>query len=196
MPSSFTRHQTSGHQTSDRSILGLTPWPRASKPLRFRWKRFFRYLYLRFLRLKGSPRAIARGLAVGAFAGMFPLFGLQMLLGILLAVVFKGNKLAAAAATWLSNPLTYVPIYAMNYHIGRVLLRLDEVDVARQSFTDWNQIIAFGSDVLASLMVGSCVVGLIVSLMAYCLGYQLSCQFRKRQLHRLKQKIRRQLYSR
>ncbi len=160
-----------------------------------RFQRFWRYVYLRFLRLKGSPSAIARGLAAGAFAGMFPFFGFQMLLGVVLAMLLKGNKFAAAAATWLSNPLTYVPIYTTNYHIGRVLLRMEAVDVARQSFSDLNQMVAFGSDVLISLLLGSFVVGLVVSLITYCVGYKLSSQFRKRQLRRLKQRIRQQLYS-
>ncbi|MEO0852065.1 MAG: DUF2062 domain-containing protein, partial [Cyanobacteria bacterium J06648_11] len=87
------------------------------KPLRA-----VRYFYLRLIRLQATPAEIARGLAVGVFAGMFPAFGFQTIVSVLFATVIRGNKLAAAAATWVSNPLTYVPIYAFNFQVGKRLL--------------------------------------------------------------------------
>ena len=51
----------------------------------------------------------ARGLAAGVFMGCFPIFGLQTLLGIALASLVRGNHILAAAGTWISNPLTYIP---------------------------------------------------------------------------------------
>ena len=64
----------------------------------------------------------ARGLGAGIFCGCFPFFGLQTLLGIGLASVLRGNHLLAAAGTWISNPLTYVPLYWFNYQLGCWLL--------------------------------------------------------------------------
>ncbi|MFS8808493.1 DUF2062 domain-containing protein, partial [Synechococcus sp. R6-10] len=99
-----------------RSYSGSLPGPTLARrdPS---WKRWLRYLYLRLLRLQSSPKEIARGLAVGVFAGCFPIFGFQTLAALVLAVPFRGNKLAAAAGTWVSNPFTYVPIYAFNYQV-------------------------------------------------------------------------------
>jgi hypothetical protein len=104
-----------------RSYSGSQPGPTLARrdPS---WKRWLRYLYLRLLRLQSSPKEIARGLAVGVFAGCFPIFGFQTLAALVLAVPFRGNKLAAAAGTWVSNPFTYVPIYAFNYQVGEWLL--------------------------------------------------------------------------
>ncbi|HAC63327.1 MAG TPA: hypothetical protein DCF68_07235, partial [Cyanothece sp. UBA12306] len=42
------------------------------KRLGFRWNRSCRYWLLKFRRLRGTPAAIARGLACGVFAGSFP----------------------------------------------------------------------------------------------------------------------------
>ncbi|MGB5711332.1 MAG: DUF2062 domain-containing protein, partial [Waterburya sp.] len=82
----------------------------------------FRYTYLKLLRLRGKPRFVAKGLAVGVFAGCFPFFGIQTFLGLFLATVSRGSKVAALAATWISNPLTYLPLYLFNYKIGKLLL--------------------------------------------------------------------------
>jgi uncharacterized protein (DUF2062 family) len=88
------------------------------KPSLPAWKRQLRYLYLRFLRLQGSPQYLARGIASGVFSGCFPLFGLQIIIGVTIATVFRGHRIMAAAATWVSNPFTYVPLFAFNYQVG------------------------------------------------------------------------------
>ena len=83
------------------------------------WRRRLQYWYWRLVRLQGQPDAIARGLACGVFAGLFPIFGLQTIVGVFLAILLGGNKILAAAGTWISNPLTYVPIYGFNFHVGK-----------------------------------------------------------------------------
>lgn len=90
------------------------------------WQKTWRYPYLRFIRLRGSTEAIARGLAVGVFAGMFPIFGFQMAIAVVLAAFVRGNKIVAAAATWVSNPLSYLPLFAFNFQVGRWLLGSSE----------------------------------------------------------------------
>ena len=151
-----------------------------------RIKRFSRYLLLRFIRLKGSSETIARGLAVGAFAGMFPIFGGQTIIGVLLAFLVKGNKVAAMAATWISNPLTYIPIYALNYHIGRRLLNAAPATINQQNIADVASIMEHGREFAVALLLGSCVTGLIMGLFAYLVGHKLSFRlkhyYRKRRL--------------
>ena len=48
-----------------------------------RWPlvRQIKLLVVRFLRLRGAPEEIAKGLALGIFIGLTPTFGFQMLLG-------------------------------------------------------------------------------------------------------------------
>ncbi|MGB7312113.1 MAG: DUF2062 domain-containing protein, partial [Nodosilinea sp.] len=105
--------------TSDATVeLTPSPKPAMRKTTQPQWRRQIRYVYLRFLRLQGTPEQLARGLASGVFSGCFPLFGFQIVLGIAAATVLRGNRIMAAAATWVSNPFTYVPIFAFNYQVG------------------------------------------------------------------------------
>ncbi len=141
------------------------------------WKRQLRYLYLRFVRMREHPQAIARGLAVGVFAGCFPLFGLQTIIGVALAFLVRGSKLAAAAGTWISNPLTYIPLFAFNYKIGQLLLGAytDETSQSQfiQNWESWSQMAESGADLVIILLLGSFVVGIGTSFIAYVFALQL-----------------------
>ncbi|MEL6382646.1 MAG: DUF2062 domain-containing protein [Cyanobacteria bacterium J06626_18] len=137
-----------------------------------RWRRRARYIYLKFIRLRGHPKELARGLAAGVFAGMFPLFGLQTIIGVAIAFRIKGNALMAAGGTWISNPFTYVPIYAFNYKVGSWILRRSDT----QPFTDVESIkswVETGTDVMVNLMLGSFVMGLMFGILAYFIGLPL-----------------------
>lgn len=111
---------------------------------------------------EGSQGERARGLAAGIFCGCFPFFGLQTLLGVALASLVRGNHLLAAAGTWISNPLTYVPLYWFNYHLGCWLIGPAEA---------WPGITALraeslghlGWSVASRLLLGSTLMGLLAS---------------------------------
>jgi hypothetical protein len=149
--------------------------------------RQLRYAYLRLLRLQGTPAEIGRGIAVGLLAGMFPFFGVHTILALLAATAVRGNKLAAAAATWVVNPLTCVPIYAFNFQVGRWLLQSDRTTTLT-SEQSVSQLLQQGSDFASSLLVGSGVVGAIVAIAGYLLALPLvrlfKHQMRIRQLER------------
>lgn len=149
---------------------------RATWPL---WRRRLQYFYLRFLRLRGSPQELSRGIASGVFAGCFPLFGFQTLIGIGVATVLRGNKILAAASTWISNPFTYLPIFAFNYQVGRWVLgegALQEFD-SLDSLRSWMEM---GADVTSRLMLGSAVVGLVLGVISYYVGIRVIHQIRQR----------------
>ncbi|HEY9887720.1 MAG TPA: DUF2062 domain-containing protein [Candidatus Obscuribacterales bacterium] len=139
-----------------------------------RSRRRVRYFYLKFIRVRGHPKELARGMAAGVFAGMFPLFGLQTLMGVAIALRIKGNPLMAAAGTWISNPLTYVPIYAFNYRVGCWLLGRPTVNLNLfadvESLKAW---LATGTDVGVALMLGSLVMGIVMSGLSYVVGLPL-----------------------
>lgn len=145
---------------------------RAKRPQPF-WQRQWRYFYLRFVRLQGTSAAIARGIAVGVFAGMFPIFGFQILASVLLATWVRGNKLAAAAATWVSNPFTYVPLFAFNYQVGQRLLGLEQIPLAKLEVMFSGEILRLGTGLAAALFFGCLVVGLVAAPVSYFLSYGL-----------------------
>ena len=159
------------------------------KMSRPQWRRQLRYVYLRFLRLQGSPEQLARGMASGIFSGCFPLFGFQTILGIGVATVLRGNRLMAAAATWISNPFTYVPIFAFNYQVGHWILgggrpqAFDDPDTLRS----WMDL---GTEVSVRLMLGSTVVGVVAGVASYLIGLPLIRRMRSRRLARQQQKLK------
>ncbi len=119
---------------------------------------------------EGTPAKRARGLAVGVFSGCFPFFGFQTFIGILLAGLVRGNYLLAVAGTWISNPLTYLPLYWFNYKVGDVFLgegrdlhNLSEL--TKQQLFD--QGLLFGSKIL----LGSSIVGLMTGLASGLASY-------------------------
>ena len=152
---------------------------RNSRKLAQRWRRILHYFYLRFIRLRGSPESIARGLAAGVFAGLFPFIATQMAIAILLAVLIRGNKLMAAAATWISNPFTAIPIYAFNFQVGRWLLGSSEYTFSRDIFLSWDAMMDLGSDFMVDLLVGCLVVASICALSSYFLGLWLVQRLRE-----------------
>lgn len=142
-------------------------------------QRQLRYFYLRFLRLRGSPETIARGLAAGVFAGWFPLFGLQIILGIALATLVRGNKLVAAAGTWISNPFTYIPIYLFNFRVGQWLMRSRDWQFSRDSLLSLQKIRELGDEFIMVLFTGCLVMGLSSAIVSYLLGLWLAYRFRR-----------------
>ncbi|WP_225901101.1 DUF2062 domain-containing protein [[Leptolyngbya] sp. PCC 7376] len=128
--------------------------------------RLFRYWYLKIRRQEGSSEAIARGWACGVFAGSFPLFGLQTLIGLLLATLLRGNKFTAAAGTWISNPFTYVPIYYFNFRIGEIILR-QQAEFSVDQLESWTQMGLAGFHFMFILFTGCIVVGSALGIAAY-----------------------------
>lgn len=156
------------------------------------WQCQIRYYYHRLLRMEGSPEVIARGLAVGVFAGWFPWFGLQTLIALTIALVVRGNKVIAVAATWISNPLTYVPIFAFNYHIGLLVLRSPEDEPFElTALESWQGVQELGSTILVPLFLGSFVVGIISASLSYFVGLRLIQRARQRRLARRRKRQRR-----
>ena len=93
--------------------------------LRSRWIRPFSHLFRHPSLWHLNRRSVPRALAVGLFAAFILPVG-QFLLAALLAVSLRANVPLAAAATLVSNPLTFGPIYFGAYRLGSFLLRHSE----------------------------------------------------------------------
>lgn len=112
---------------------------------------------------EGSPGQRARGLAAGVFTGCLPFFGLQIVLGVALAAAMRGNRILAAAGTWISNPLTTLPMCWLNYQIGVLLLgpgpawpAIDDLDAETLKLLGWS--------FTSRLLLGSVLLGALAAL--------------------------------
>ncbi len=115
----------------------------------------------------------ARGVAIGMFWTWIPM-PLQMFPAAVFCWLFSGNLPLALACVWLSNPLTYLPIFALEYSIGRQVL-----DIPPQKGIDfgelagspdiWGEIFSRLQDVGVPLLAGALVMSLATSVASYLL---------------------------
>jgi len=124
-----------------------------------------RYLYLRFIRLRGSAEEVARGMALGVFIGMTPTMGIQMPIALFFAMILRENKIAALLGVWISNPMTVIPIYTFNFKMGKYILGTP--DLKMPNFSSIEEMFQLGHDLLFPLTVGSLVVGVVAAAVAY-----------------------------
>ena len=118
-----------------------------------------------FRHQNGSPFFNAKGLAIGVFSGCFPFFGLQTLMGVFFAKLARGNIFLAAIGTWISNPLTYVPLYYFNYKVGSIFLNNFPNEILDKNLVVddlWKQ----GSIFSLKLLLGSFCVGVLFALIS------------------------------
>lgn len=140
------------------------------------WRRlsFIRQLKLnlvRFIRLRGTPDEIAKGVALGIFIGMTPTMGFQMPIALFCAVLLKENKLAAVLGVWITNPVTAPFIYALEYETGRLLLGMSRLQLP-QEFT-LESFKTFGWELLIPLCTGSLIYGVLSAALAFALTLRL-----------------------
>lgn len=179
------RHFATGHDP-EWSTLPPEYDPQWQDPSRGRIRRFARYFYDRFIRLHGSPEQVAWGAAVGFFVAMSPSMGLQMLIAVPIAALFKVNKVAAAATVWLTNPATAPFIYWFNYKVGAKLLGYP-VKAGFLSKPSWETFWNAGRHVFLSLTLGGAITGIVIALVGYFVILSMVKTAReKARKHRLK----------
>jgi uncharacterized protein (DUF2062 family) len=127
--------------------------------------RQFKLMVVRFVRMRGLPDEIAKGVALGIFVGMTPTFGFQMAIAIFFAYLLRENRLAAALGVWVSNPVTAPFIYATEYEVGRRLLGVERF--AFPSELTWKAYSTLGWEILFPMWFCSIIFGVIFGFLAY-----------------------------
>lgn len=131
------------------------------------------------VKVRDTPEALARGLAVGFFFGVSFFWGLQIALAVLFAYLLGGNKVVAAAMTAISNPLTSLPLYTVCYLIGHLLVGGQDTlpDFRRihsiQGFLD------LGPHFFITMLVGTTVLGLLGAVVVYFSSNRLLAALRR-----------------
>lgn len=161
--------------------LRVALWPRRT------WRRSFRYIGKRVLRLSASPHAIAAGFAGGAFASITPFVGLHFLLGAGIAWVTGGNLLASALGTAIGNPFTFPLIWAGTYRLGRWILgqrdRIEPpIDISEGVFTHSAETIW---PVVQPMIVGAVPLGIVIWFLCYIIVKMLVRTYQQRRRDRL-----------
>ncbi len=159
-------------------------------------RRTARYYYLRFIRLKGHPSILARGVAIGTFVGITPTIPFHTILAILLSLIFRGSKIAALITSIIiSNPITLLPQYYLSWQIGNWLTpgkhSWEDVSVLMDAILNggrFRETLAalgeIGMDSIMILLGGGVVLALPFTLIFYCLSYMFFSSIRKKRLEK------------
>ena len=161
-------------------------------------RRAARYYYLKFIRLKGHPSVLARGVAIGTFIGITPTIPFHTILTIIFAIILRGSKVAALLATFtVSNPITILPQYYLSWTVGNWLIpgkhSWEDVSVLIDAIINGGRfgetfaaLGEIGFDSLTILLTGGIVLALPFTFAFYCLSYIF---FRELQKKRLEKKV-------
>ena len=140
-----------------------------------------RRLYERFIMIRGEPREVALGFALGIFVGMTPTVGVQTPIAIFIAALFKWSKLSAAIGVWISNPLTVPLIYGVTYITGAKLLSLDPVFDMPLSPT-WSTLkvmLQKAPQAFGAMTVGGALLGIPLAIISYYLSFAAVDRYQK-----------------
>ena len=178
------------------------------------WRRGIDYVSHRIKRLPDTPHKIALGIACGAFVTFTPLFGLHFFLAWFLAVMFRGNVLAAILGTFVGNPITFPFIAATSYQLGLTILGMRKKETVwiklQESFEDafvtiwsnfkslfgyekssWDGFLEFLQNVFLPYLVGGIFPGIITAIVMYVFSKPLIATYQKRRRLKLQERKKR-----
>jgi uncharacterized protein (TIGR03546 family) len=125
--------------------------------------------------LDAHPGHIAAAFAVGVFISFTPFFGLHTPIAIVIAFLFRLNKVAIITGAWINTPLTVGPVLVASYELGRILRGKEMKPFVFKSLA-WADLKIYAK----SLILGSSVIGFVAALAAYALCYWLVVRFRRK----------------
>ena len=153
---------------------------------------YFRDKFRSIFQIKESPHRIALAFAMGVFMGISPLLGLHYIGGVLLAMLFRLNKLVAIIGISVNNPWTIVPLSTFCVWVGAKLLGikqvLPEVDWGSISltsilmkFTSLENLIQMIKDIwplIAAFFAGSFLICTLAAITCYFIMLELVKRYR------------------
>lgn len=141
------------------------------------------FCVLRILHADDPPHRLALGIGIGMFVTFTPLIGFQMLISVFLAWMLRANKLVGVPLVWISNPVTFVPIYYPCYWLGCQILgqpvlsnKWEEIGdswaaLAADPTARWSDKVRFWGgnlmDVIEPLWVGCLIVATVLGVISY-----------------------------
>jgi uncharacterized protein (DUF2062 family) len=130
------------------------------------------------LHLGDPPRRLALALAVGVFISCTPFWGLQTVLAIVVAALFRLNRAATILGMWLNLPWFAPFVYGAAIKIGFVVAPgLREADAASLDLLlrdpgalSWATVWSWLRGSSLPLLVGSTIVGAVAGAATYAVA--------------------------
>lgn len=99
------------------------------------YKRAFKYLGYRIMRLKASPYSLAAGFANGVAISFTPLLGGHLALAWFLSWILRGNYAAASFGTLIGMPWTLPFMWYLVYKTGESIIHFLGKDFPHMAFS-------------------------------------------------------------
>jgi hypothetical protein len=147
-----------------------------------RLKTITRRNYVRFIKLKGAPREIALGFALGLMIGMTPFLGAHIVFCLMLASLLGWSKIGAMVGVNITNVFTAPLIYPINYWVGYKLAGLsDGIKWPELSgYADVLRLMKQSPLILADLFIGGLILGLPMAVASYFVVLKVIRFYRQR----------------
>ncbi len=159
-------------------LIELGVFGRMRNRIKMRIRKFYRV----FISLKGDPRKIAMGMAIGVFIGVTPTIPLHTGLVMLCILISRQNLAAALLGTWISNPLTVAFFYWAQYELGCLILRIDHAVLLENGYR-FEQLLHAGWKILIPLQLGGLILAPFFAIPAYYLTYRAVMTVRRKKAH-------------
>ncbi len=144
----------------------LGPAPAPSPPQPLRRAGFLRRVYMTLRTEHTTPAKVAAAAGVGVFVGCSPFWGLHQALSVLLATIFRLNRVLVYAVCNFANPVTAPILIFTQVQIGHHLRTGEWLAVSIRELERLGVAAIFTEFLIGSLVVGT-VLGAIVALAVY-----------------------------
>ena len=131
-----------------------------------------------------NRQSTAKGIAIGIFCAFLPM-PFEMVPAIILAILMRGNLPFALAGIWLSNPVTWLPLYTPCYLLGAKILQIEPISLEQITIFQlgWHYV---------ALWLGCLIVGLTLSVsIHFIIGFAWRSQIRQRWKRRRERRLAR-----
>lgn len=159
--------------------------------------RYFRFQYIRVLRLRDTPNKVAQGVALGVALDFLPLPFVSILVGWIIAKIARINVLAAVITTAGLKPAVFAVFFPFNVLLGEFVLGLGKAQVHRSLQVAEPSLVApdtvshfFSLKTIETLgpsfFTGSIINAVFWGLLAYFLSYRVLSFRSEKRLRRKK----------
>jgi uncharacterized protein (DUF2062 family) len=131
--------------------------------------------------LDSHPGHISAGFAVGVFISFTPpIPGFHTALALIIAFVFRLNKLTCLTGSWINSPITVVPSMILSYKLGKWLLGCHGTSELNIRNLDWDTLKGIMLHHSKPLLLGCSIIGFVAAVAAYFICYRLVVFFRRK----------------
>jgi len=131
--------------------------------------------------LDSHPGHISAGFAVGVFISFTPpIPGMHTVLALIIAMIFRLNKVTCLTGTWVNTPITVVPALILSYKLGKWILGGHGTSELNIRNLDWTSLKGVMIHHSKPLLLGCSIIGFVSAVAAYFLCYRLVVFFRRK----------------